>query len=178
MQQTLSFWFEEISPTLWFRSTRSLDQQIRTRFAAQLEQAARGELWHWRDTAQGRLAEIILLDQFSRHIYRGTARAFMQDSMALVLSQEAIRNHALLQLEVVTQRDFLLMPCMHSESALVQQWALPLFKEFSSPSCYRAALQHQAIIKRFGRYPHRNTVLGRESTPAELQFLQQPSSSF
>lgn len=178
MQQIISFWFEETKPEQWFKSSRTLDNQIRSRFSALLEQAARGELWRWRDTAQGRLAEIILLDQFSRNIYRNTAGAFAHDSMALVLSQEAILNGTLPRLETVPQRDFLLMPCMHSESALVHQWALPLFREFSSPGCYRAAQQHKAVIERFGRYPHRNSALGRKSTPAELEYLQQPGSPF
>ena len=177
-QQVLSFWFEELSPEQWFKSSLELDETIRSRFAPLLQQAMRGELENWRDTAEGRLAEIIVLDQFSRNIHRGTPQAFAADPVALALSQEAVRAGTLKQLEKVEQRDFLLLPFMHSESALIQQQALPLFKEHTSPGCYQAALQHKAIIDRFGHYPHRNAILGRNSTAEELEFLQQPGSSF
>lgn len=177
-QQVLDFWFEELKPAQWFKASAALDTTIRTRFAPLLQQAMRGELESWRNTAEGRLAEIIVLDQFSRNIHRGTPLAFAADPVALVLGQEALRAQALEQLEKVEQRDFLLLPFMHSESALIQQQALPLFKAHTTQGCYRAALQHKAIIDRFGRYPHRNAILGRSSTTEELEFLQQPGSSF
>lgn len=177
-QQVLNFWFEELKPAQWFKASDTLDESIRQRFSTLLQQAMRGELESWRNTAEGRLAEIIVLDQFSRNIHRGTPQAFAADPVALVLGQEAVRADALKQLETVEQRDFLLLPFMHSESALIQQQALPLFKAHTSPGCYRAAVQHKDIIDRFGRYPHRNAILGRSSTAEELEFLQQPGSSF
>lgn len=177
-QQILSFWFEELRPEQWFKSSLKLDETIRSRFAPLLQQAMRGELESWRNTAEGRLAEIIVLDQFSRNIHRGTPQSFAADPVALALSQEALRTQALEQLEKVEQRDFLLLPFMHSESVLIQQQALPLFKAYTTQGCYRAAQQHKAIIDRFGRYPHRNAILGRNSTTEELEFLQQPGSSF
>lgn len=178
MQQVLSFWFAELTADQWFKGSSQLDEQISGRFSALLKQAAAGELAHWRETALGRLAEIIVLDQFSRNIYRNQAGAFTQDGMALVLSQEAVRSGALQQLADENQRSFLLMPYMHSESAQVHEQAVALFDEFASVGSYRFELLHKAIIDRFGRYPHRNAVLGRESTVEELEFLRQPGSSF
>ncbi|NLD15375.1 MAG: DUF924 domain-containing protein [Gammaproteobacteria bacterium] len=178
MQQVLSFWFTELTADQWFKGSSELDVLITRRFAALLEQAAAGELVHWRETAAGRLAEIIVLDQFSRNIYRNQAGAFVRDGMALALSQEAVRSGALQQLADENQRSFLLMPYMHSESAQVHEQAVPLFGEFASAGSYQFELLHKAIIDRFGRYPHRNEVLGRESTVEELEFLRQPGSSF
>lgn len=177
-QQVLSFWFDEVKPAQWFKSTRTLDATIGVRFAALVQQAARGELWSWRDSAEGRLAEIILLDQFTRNIYRGTAGAFAYDPIALVLSQAAIQGNTLAQLATSAQRDFLLMPCMHSESPLIHQWALSLFQQHASSGCLRAAQQHKTIIDRFGRYPQRNLALGRTSTAEEQAFLQSPRTFF
>ncbi|MDX1706059.1 DUF924 family protein [Pseudidiomarina sp.] len=175
--EVLQFWFHELQPDQWWAKDDKLDQQIAKRFAPCLDQAAAGELAHWRDEAEGRLAEIIVLDQFSRNIYRGKPEAFMQDRVALVLAQEAIRVGAHVLLSPV-QRSFLYLPFMHSESRLIQQQAAELYRDNGIDENYRFALKHQAIIERFGRYPHRNETLGRESTPAERQFLKQPDSGF
>lgn len=177
-QQVLSFWFEQLRPEQWFKASAMLDNTIREKFAQLLQQARCGELYQWRNSAEGRLAEIILLDQLSRNIHRNTPQAFATDPVALVLSQEAVHNGTLEQLTSTEQRDFLLMPWMHSESAYIHEQSLPLYKTHASAGCYRAALQHKAIIDRFGRYPHRNAILGRTSTTEELEFLQQPGSSF
>ena len=177
-QQVLSFWFEELQPQQWFRGGEAVDAMVRDRFAAPLEQAAAGELEHWRDTVQGRLAEIIVLDQFSRNMHRGTPAAFAMDPVALVLSQEAVRSGALAGLDSATQRGFLLMPYMHSESRHIHGQAVPLFREYATEVEYRYEIEHKAIIDRFGRYPHRNAILQRVSTPEELEFLQQPGSGF
>ncbi|MCW8832764.1 MAG: DUF924 domain-containing protein, partial [Colwellia sp.] len=127
--------------------------------------------------AQGRLAEIILLDQFSRNMYRDTPKSFAQDPLALALSQQAIQMGADKALTAV-ERSFLYMPFMHSESLLIHQQACQLYKDNGIDSNYQFELKHLAIIERFGRYPHRNKILGRESTPAEITFLTQPGSSF
>lgn len=173
----LSFWFSEVDPGQWFASSTEFDALIAQRFAQLLPQAAAGECWAWRSTAQGRLAEIIVLDQFSRNIYRNTPRAFAQDPMALALAQEAVAAGALGQLREV-ERNFLLLPYMHSESQHIHEQALPLFQQHASANSYDFERKHQAIIERFGRYPHRNAVLGRASSAEELQFLTQPGSSF
>lgn len=173
----LDFWFREIVPTQWWNAGPEFDHLIETRFLPILQQAAAGELYAWRETLPGRLAEIIVLDQFSRNAWRGTPRAFLQDNMALTLSQEAIRNGALATLES-NERIFLLMPWMHSESAAIHAEAERLFLEHAPASHYDFELRHKVIIDRFGRYPHRNAILGRASTTEEVEFLKQPGSSF
>lgn len=173
----LRFWFEEIDSRSWWVKDAELDDRIRDRFGGLLERAARAELLDWRSSPRGRLAEIIVLDQFSRNIHRGTARAFAQDAMALVLAQEAVSLGIHSALEE-TQRMFLLMPYMHSESRAIHVLAEALFSEFTAPSSYQFELKHKAIIDRFGRYPHRNENLGRTSTVEERAFLEQPGSGF
>ncbi|NOI68843.1 DUF924 family protein [Vibrio owensii] len=176
-QDILTFWFEELEPKDWFVSNADVDKQIETRFLTTLEQAAQSELFDWRDTAQGRLAEIIVLDQFSRNVYRNTPKAFAQDALALALAQEAIRLGLDQELADV-ERSFLYMPFMHSESKRIHEEAEKLFKALGRESNYEFELKHKVIIDRFGRYPHRNAILGRDSTAEEVEFLQQPGSSF
>ncbi|MDY0281771.1 MAG: DUF924 family protein, partial [Salinivirgaceae bacterium] len=136
-----------------------------------------GLLSDWRDTVAGRLAEIILLDQFSRNLNRDNPKAFAQDGMALVLSQEAIRHPDFNRLPQAWQR-FMLMPFMHSEAADIHQVALPLFEALGDPATLEYEIKHQQIIDQFGHFPHRNEILKRESTTAEIEFLKQPGSSF
>ena len=173
----LAFWFRESTPADWFRGDAAFDAAIRARFAATLAQALRGELASWRATPRGRLAEILVLDQFTRNLGRGTAAAFAGDAAALVLAQEAVRAGAPAAL-TRDERAFLLMPYMHSESPAVHVEAERLFREHAPAGNHDFELRHKAIVDRFGRYPHRNAVLGRESTPEELAFLQEPGSSF
>ncbi len=173
----LTFWFQETEPKLWFASDGAFDDRIRQRFSHVMQQAEAGELYAWRATAEGRLAEILVLDQFSRNVYRNTPRAFAQDAVALVLAQEAVATGALSVLDA-TQRSFLLMPYMHSESKQIHEVAARLFGEFAPAGNYDFELKHKAIVDRFGRYPHRNEVLGRTSTPEEIEFLKQPDSRF
>ena len=176
--QVLDFWFKEAGSQAWFEKNADFDQLLTERFSDVLEQAAAAELYTWRSSAQGRLAEIIVLDQFSRNIYRNTPAAFAQDPMALALAQEAVAAGALLELKSIAARNFMLMPYMHSESRLIHQQAEPLFKQHSSDKTYRFELKHKVIVDRFGRYPHRNEILGRTSTVEETEFLKQPDSSF
>ena len=171
------FWFQELKPKQWFIKDPKLDQIITERFRAVHDAAGRGELFPWRDTAEGRLAEIIILDQFSRNIYRDNLLAFAFDPMALVLAQEAIRACAPLDL-MPQQKAFLYMPFMHSESLQIHDRAVELFSEPGLENNLEFELKHRAIIERFGRYPHRNTILGRPSSPEETAFLAQPGSSF
>lgn len=178
MQDTiLHFWFQELTPAQWWKVDPALDELIRSRFAVIHQAAHAGELYGWRTQPQGRLAEVIVLDQFSRNMYRGTPRAFASDPMALVLAQEAVALDAHAALSG-PERAFLLMPYMHSESALIHVQAERLFSAPGLEDNHRSALQHKAIIDRFGRYPHRNAILGRVSTGEEMAFLAQPGSSF
>jgi len=173
----LSFWFDQIQPRQWWSVDPALDDRVRQRFGSLLERAARVELSGWRGTARGRLAEVIVLDQFSRNAFRDTPRAFAQDPLALALAQEAVASGALAGLEPV-ERAFLLMPYMHSESARVHAEAETLFRQWAPGSNVDFELRHKAIIDRFGRYPHRNAILGRVSTAEEVEFLRQPGSGF
>lgn len=170
--EVLSFWFHEIREALWFSADVHFDELIRQRFSSLIRQATAAELFSWRTTPEGRLAEIIVLDQFSRNAYRNTPQAFAQDSMALVLAQEAVASGVLKSLNR-KQRGFLLLPYMHSESRLIHTVAEVLHKDFASASSYHHELRHKAIIDRFDRYPHRNKILGRISTPEEVEFLKQ-----
>ncbi len=171
------FWFTELSPKHHFAKDAALDEAIRTRFGATLEAAAQCELFAWRTTHEGRLAEVLVLDQFSRNVYRGTRQAFAQDALALALAQELVASGQDRSLPLV-QRTFAYMPYMHSESALVHKQAVVLFDQSGMEDTLRFEQRHQAIIERFGRYPHRNALLGRVSTPEELVFLSEPGSGF
>ncbi|WP_394792274.1 DUF924 family protein [Rhodoferax sp.] len=176
-QSILHFWFEELTPKQHFTKDAPLDSTIRTRFGATLEAAAKCELFAWRATPEGRLAEILMLDQFSRNVYRDTPRAFAQDALALALAQELLASGQDRNLPV-EQRIFAYMPYMHSESALVHTQAVALFAQPGMEDNLHYELRHKAIIDRFGRYPHRNAILGRSSTAEEIAFLNGPRSSF
>ncbi|MGS0682344.1 DUF924 family protein [Shewanella sp. 125m-7] len=173
----LHFWFEEIDPKQWWIKDLEFDAVIKQRFANLLEQAKQGELYHWRATPKGRLAEIIVLDQFSRNIYRDTPQSFAADSVALVLAQEAVALNTDAELKA-KHVPFLFMPYMHSESRVIHEVAVRLFGREAAQGNLDFELRHKTIIDKFGRYPHRNSVLSRESTAEELAFLQQPGSSF
>ncbi|WP_432211352.1 DUF924 family protein [Acinetobacter variabilis] len=176
-QDILDFWFSPETQPNWFVKSDQFDQSLKEKFGDILEQASKAELWSWRKNADGRLAEILVLDQFSRNIFRDTPRAFTQDSLALTLAQEAISQDLDKQLSP-EQRSFLYMPFMHSESKLIHEFALKLFQRLGNPENLEYEIKHKIIIDRFGRYPHRNQILGRESTEEELSFLTQPDSSF
>jgi len=173
----IDFWFMDTDPAQWWKVDTIFDHAIEARYLGVMLQAAQGELFEWRSTPQGRLAEIIVLDQFSRNVWRNTPRAFSQDPIALVLSQEAVRSGALSELNPI-ERAFLLLPYMHSESRRVHEQAEILFREYAPADNYEFELKHKAIIDRFGRYPHRNEILGRTSSAEELEFLKQPGSRF
>ncbi len=182
MQRTLPndilhVWFTELTPQQHFVKDVALDESIHTRFGPTLEAAARCELFAWRATPEGRLAEILVLDQFSRNVYRDTPRAFAQDAQALALAQELVASGQDRNLPTA-QRVFAYMPYMDSESALIHEQALELFAQPGMENNLDFERRHKAIIDRFGRYPHRNAMLGRTSTPEELAFLNEPGSSF
>ncbi len=176
-REVLRFWFEELKPEQWFKQDEELDKAISDKFGAIHHQATLGELEDWRDSPRGRLAEILVIDQFSRNIYRNDAKSFAWDSMALCLSQEAIRRGCQEDLSS-PKKAFLYMPFMHSESAQIHRQAVELYSEPGLEYNLEFEYKHKEIIDRFGRYPHRNAVLGRESTPEEIEFLKQDDSSF
>ena len=176
----LHFWFTELTPKHHFAKDAALDETIRTRFGSTLEAAARCEVFGWRATPEGRLAEVLVLDQFSRNVWRDTPRAFAQDALALALAQELAASGQDRSLPLA-QRSFAYMPYMpymHSESALIHEQAVALFSHPGQEDNLRFEHAHKAIIDRFGRYPHRNAILGRSSTAEELAFLSGPGSSF
>jgi len=176
-QDVLEFWFVELEPRQWWTKDTIIDQLIRDRFGELHDDAIASKLYCWRESGMGRLAEIIVLDQFSRNIYRDQAKAFAWDGMALVLAQEAVRIGADQELEA-PEKAFFYMPYMHSESMAIHTQAVKLFDQPGVEFNLEFELKHKIIIDRFGRYPHRNTVLGRTSTADEVEFLSQPDSSF
>ena len=176
-EEIIKFWFEELTPKQWFNSSEELDAEIWERFGEIHNAAAKGELNSWRSTPEGSLAEIIVLDQFSRNIYRGKPGAFANDLAALVLAQEAIRKGFHIKVETF-KRSFFYMPFMHSESLMIHKKAVRLFNEPGMEDYFDYEIKHKEIIERFGRYPHRNEILGRNSTAEEIEFLTQPGSSF
>jgi uncharacterized protein (DUF924 family) len=176
-QNIVNFWFYELNEKQRFDKNLAVDTSIRERFGPTLRCAALGELFEWRATPLGRLAEIVVLDQFSRNIYRDKPRAFAQDAQALTLAQELVASGQDQSLSV-EQRAFAYMPYMHSESLLIHGQAVRLFALPGMEGTLVFEMRHKAIIERFGRYPHRNAILERISTAEEQAFLDQPGSSF
>jgi uncharacterized protein (DUF924 family) len=176
-QSVIDFWFIETEPQYWFKKDAAFDQTIRERFITTYYAATREELVNWRETPEGRLAEIILLDQFSRNMFRDSAQAFEFDWLAVKLTREAIDTGDDMKLSI-QQRKFVYMPLMHSELLDVHELAVKMFSQKGLEDNYEFELKHKAIIERFGRYPHRNNMLSRQSTKLEEAFLLQPGSSF
>jgi uncharacterized protein (DUF924 family) len=176
-QEVLAFWFDELQPAQWWRKDEAFDRLVRERFGELHAAAVRCELFGWRLSPRGRLAEIIVLDQFSRNMFRDTPRAFAHDAQALTLAQEAVAagaDRALAPME----RSFLYMPYMHSESLRIHEVATVLFAENGIEDNIEFERRHRDVIARFGRYPHRNAILGRASSAEESAFLKQPGSGF
>jgi len=176
-EEIIKFWFEEIEVSQWWKKDSEFDQLVSDRFSAIHKKASQCELYDWRKTAEGRLAEIIVLDQFSRNIYRDSSQSFLNDSLALALSQEAIRLGADKEVSDKKRSTFY-SPFMHSESTVIHEVAVDLYTVLSQEGSLEFELKHKAIIDRFGRYPHRNEILGRVSTEEEIGFLLEPGSSF
>jgi uncharacterized protein (DUF924 family) len=176
-QVVLDFWFKEIDSKYWWIKDSEFDQLLATRFSLIHAKAAAGELASWRENAEGSLAEVVVLDQFSRNMFRDTPKAFAFDGMALTMAQTAIDKGFDKTLNAV-QRSFLYLPFMHSESLYIHEQAVKLFSAPELENNLEFELKHKVIIEKFGRYPHRNEILGRDSTSEELTFLGQPDSSF
>ena len=168
-EDVLRFWFVEHGQDDWFGGKAEFDTALASQFAETHAAVARGEAWQWRATPEGRLAEIIVLDQFSRQLHRGEAAAFAQDKMAVVLTQEAIAAGA--DVEIAPERRmFLFMPFMHAESLVLQDEGVRHFAQFGA-DMLKFMTDHRDTIARFGRFPFRNTALGRQSSAAELAYM-------
>jgi len=180
ISDVLNFWFEEIEPKQWYVKDAAFDEAVRVRFGDAVEQAGHGELDFWKDSAIGCLALCILLDQFTRNIYRGTPKAFAFDEKAREVARHAY-NTGLDMDEAITpqMRTFLYLPFEHHENIGDQDLCVKLAKErVGLEGFIDYAEKHRVIIERFGRFPHRNAILGRESTAEEAEFLAQPGSGF
>ncbi|MDJ0747795.1 MAG: DUF924 family protein [Xenococcaceae cyanobacterium MO_167.B27] len=187
-KEILDFWFGKPEDSnygkprkFWFIKDEELDQIIKSRFREIHQQAAMGNLDHWREKPLSCLALIIVLDQFSRNMFRGLPQAFATDAQALNYAQYAIAKSFNSQLLPV-QRWFIYLPFEHSEDLAYQEKSVQLFRTLTedseSQSAINYAYKHFEVIKKFGRFPHRNKILGRENTPEEIEFLKQPGSSF
>ena len=175
--EIIDFWFSERVKPLWFKKKEEFDREIKERFSDIYQLAKIGALNSWRDNAIDILALIIILDQFPRNMFRNTAQAFATDSQAAELTKYAVEHNYQSNL-TEEQQAFLYMPLMHSEDRKDQNKCVKLFKSLGREDNLKFAIEHQKIIDRFGRFPHRNQILGRESTQVEQEFLTQPGSSF
>ncbi|WP_062270928.1 DUF924 family protein [Endozoicomonas arenosclerae] len=191
-QEVLDFWFEgeplgDVQMSRWWKKNEAQDRLIENEFGDLPDKVQSGMCDEWLESPEGRLAAIITLDQFPRNIYRGDSKSFYYDALALSLSGEGVKLGQFSQLPELMQA-FFVMPFMHSESLEDQQQCIQLFEKILSGAkehykpylagSLEFAIKHRDIVARFGRFPHRNLVLGRESTGEELSFLEQPGSSF
>jgi len=185
--EVLEFWFSERSRPLWFERDAAFDEEIRGRFAANVAAACLGDLDYWVRAVDSSLALVLLLDQFPRNIHRGSLRAYAGDARARDIADTAIErgfDHR----TALDRRFFFYLPFEHSENPKDQVRSVALFRRWAEEhrgdardralDQMKYVLRHQEIVQRFGRFPHRNTVLGRESTPDEIAFLNEPHSSF
>lgn len=179
----LTFWFDEAGPEQWFGKDPAFDDEIRERFGAVTHQARDGKLETWSDTPHGCLALIILIDQFSRNIHRGSPLTWSADVHGLALTRLALDKGYDAALDLA-ERKFLYMPLMHSEHLADQERSVELFRRLAEEGAENGevtvdyAVRHRDIVARFGRFPHRNEILGRESTPEEIALLEDPDNSF
>jgi uncharacterized protein (DUF924 family) len=165
----VSFW-QAAGPDRWFSKEDALDAAIRARFLTTYEAAAAGELAHWESTAEGALALVILLDQFPRNMFRASARTYAADPLARAVADRALAR-GFDRAVAADLRTFFYLPFMHSEAVADQERCVALYRALGDAESLRYAEDHADIIRRFGRFPHRNAVLGRESTPDEQAFL-------
>lgn len=173
----LHFWFGQLGPAQWFKPDPALDEEIARRFGAAYDEVRRSVEGEWRISAQGILAAIIVLDQFPRNMFRGTPRAFATNSAALRLAITAIDQQLDRSLST-SERQFLYMPFQHAEDRAIQTRSVQLFEALGDAEVLDYARRHRTVVERFGRFPHRNAILGRASTTEEIEFLKQPGSSF
>jgi uncharacterized protein (DUF924 family) len=176
-EDVLDFWFVDHGSEDWFGGKADFDDRLAALFTVTHARVAAGEAWQWRSSVAGRLAEIIVLDQFSRQLYRRRPEAFAQDAMALALAQEAVAGGFDQQLEQ-QRRMFLYMPYMHSESLVIHEEAVRLFTDLGDKEVLDYEIAHRVCLERFGRYPRRNEALGRQSTAEELEYIASGEGMF
>jgi uncharacterized protein (DUF924 family) len=177
VEEIVSFWFETLKPEDWYRKNPAIDAEITRRFAATYASLRNSLPPEWIAEPKGMLAAILVLDQFPRNMFRDDSRAFATDRAALRLAKRAIGDGLDMRLPP-EQRAFIYLPFQHSEARDDQARSIELFTALGAPLNLDFARRHEAIIERFGRFPHRNSLLGRSSTPEELAFLREPGSSF
>ena len=184
----LDFWLSDYAKPLWFERNATFDAEIRHRFGSWIEPAAQGRLAEWERRPDTALALVVLLDQFPRNIFRNSPRAFLYDAAALAVALRALER-GFDQAMPLDRRTFFYLPIEHSEQIGHQRRSVELFRRWveahegdaarnEAEDTFRYVLRHCEIIERFGRFPHRNLALGRESTPEELAFLTEPMSDF
>lgn len=176
-KEVYDFWFNEKNEENWFKKSEAFDQEIHERFSDTWEAGRQGLLYEWRENFDGRLAEIIVLDQFSRNLNRGNFLSYAQDKMALVLSQHAI-EHPGFSKQPLKKKSFALLPWMHSESKSVQEITEKLYLKLDDDLHTEIMYDHKKLIDQFGRYPHRNQAMNRPSTPEEIEFLENNELEF
>jgi len=169
-EDVLHFWFVQHGPDDWFAGKPEFDAEIAKAFSQTHAHVAKSEGWEWRATPKGRLAEIIVLDQFSRQLFRSQPEAFAQDRMALVLAQEMVGQGLDMRFEQ-PQRGFIYLPFMHAESAAIQSASVRLYEALGDEDQLSFAVEHRKVIERFGRFPFRNKALGRVSTEEEREYM-------
>ncbi|WP_207456038.1 DUF924 family protein [Azospirillum sp. SYSU D00513] len=178
IDEVIRFWFDETSKPYWFQRSDSFDRAVTDRLLAPHEAAASGALDHWMEEADGCLALCILLDQAPRNMFRGTPRAFATDEKARAVAAHAVAAGMDMDFDPA-ERVFLYLPFEHHEDMESQRRSVALFRDrVAEPDSVLYAERHLEIIQRFGRFPHRNAILGRASTPDEIAFLSEPNSSF
>jgi uncharacterized protein (DUF924 family) len=175
----IDFWFRELTPQQWFADGGpELDERVRARFGALVAAARRGALDHWATAPRGRLALILVLDQFPRHVFRGAADAFASDATAQTLAREGI-DAGMDEELTLSERQFFYMPLMHAENREVQALSVERFTALrdAAQAALGFALDHRDVVEQFGRFPHRNAVLGRASSAEEQAFLASGASA-
>ncbi len=176
-RDVLEFWFDPNNIPLHFAEDEDFDEIIRERFLETWKAASEGLLVDWRNSLKGRLAEIIVLDQFSRNLWRNDIRTYTQDKMAIALAQEVI-NHPDYDKLSKAEKKYVLLPFMHSESLELHDWANKYFEELDDEEFSYYEKLHRDVLEEFGRYPYQNKDLGRESTPEELKALEENKDGF
>lgn len=182
-QEVLTFWFDDTQTMrkAWFVKSEAFDAEVRSRFLGVYNQALSGQFDSWIESARSCLALVIVLDQFPRNMFRDQPQSFASDAKALSVAQTAVAHQFDQQVPPI-QRFFFYLPFEHSENLEHQNQSVALFEQFKNDSqlreVYDYALRHRSVIDRFGRFPHRNRILARPSTPEEVEFLKQPGSSF
>ncbi|MGO1371757.1 MAG: DUF924 family protein [Senegalia sp. (in: firmicutes)] len=176
-EEVIDFWFSEEIVPIHFAEDKDLDEKIKNEFSDTWKAASEGLLVDWRDNIRGRLAEIIVLDQFSRNLWRNDIKSYSQDKMAIALAQEAVKKKEYKELSK-EEKKFILLPFMHSESLKMHDWADKYYKEIGDEELMRFEKMHREVLEEFGRYPYKNDVLGRKSTDKELKALEDNKDGF